>query len=438
MLLEAVKKRYPSNITNEMGGNNLKLWQDLYRDKYFYGGTDIYHLSLPSAIATEIARASIIELDTYVEDASDGVSDDYKRITEDIGKIVEFACAFGGLILKPFHYLDGVAVDVVTPDAFVPLRVNPLNELERVVFIDTFIQTDEKGKKYYFTKLEEHDFTPSCYFVRNSAFVSESSFSLGLPCPLSSVESWENLDEEIKIEGLTRPLFVYLKYPQHNNLDWHSPVGMSCFARAVALIQEADEQFSRIIWEYTGSELAIDADLTALKKGAMPVHGERLFRNLGTGVSDGFYQVFSPSIRDSALFNGLNQLLRRIEFICGLSYGILSDASEQAKTATEMKMSRQRFYTTVTDLQHEIKKAFTEIANMICRLRQEEIGNVVFSFDDSLVVDKESEQKTMLSEVAAGLIRPELYLMKRYGVSEEEAKTMLPEIIVADTDHGIE
>ena len=44
----------------------------------------------------------------------------------------------------------------------------------------------------------------------------------------------------------------------------------------------------------------------------------------------------------------------------------------------------------------------------------------------------------MLSEVAAGLIRPELYLMKRYGVSEEEAKTMLPEVVVSDTDHGIE
>ena len=41
-------------------------------------------------------------------------------------------------------------------------------------------------------------------------------------------------------------------------------------------------------------------------------------------------------------------------------------------------------------------------------------------------MDSETEQKIRMQEVAAGLIKPESYLMWRYGISEEEAKKMLP------------
>lgn len=43
--------------------------------------------------------------------------------------------------------------------------------------------------------------------------------------------------------------------------------------------------------------------------------------------------------------------------------------------------------------------------------------------------DTESKQKEladMRNDVSAGLIRGELYIAKKYGVTEEEAKTMMP------------
>lgn len=45
-----------------------------------------------------------------------------------------------------------------------------------------------------------------------------------------------------------------------------------------------------------------------------------------------------------------------------------------------------------------------------------------FDFDDSLVVDSETEQKIRLQEVAAGILKPEAYLKWRYGVTDEELK----------------
>lgn len=44
------------------------------------------------------------------------------------------------------------------------------------------------------------------------------------------------------------------------------------------------------------------------------------------------------------------------------------------------------------------------------------------------MVDAESEQKIRLQEVSMGLIKPEEYLMWRYGVTEK-AQKMMPEVI---------
>ena len=54
--------------------------------------------------------------------------------------------------------------------------------------------------------------------------------------------------------------------------------------------------------------------------------------------------------------------------------------------------------------------------------------DVSFDWDDSLVLDKDSELESMRNDVAAGILRPEIYLAKKYGVSEEEALKMMPDI----------
>lgn len=441
MLVDEIKKALHIPDYEDMGANNWKLWQDLYREEYFYSDAELYHLGLPASIVSEIAKASIIELETYLE--TDGALEvDYQRFIEQLGKVSELACAFGGVILKPFAMGDRIGVDVLTPELFIIEHVNELKEIDKLICLDTEEATNEKGEKLYYTKLERHDFTQEGrYIIKNEVYVSSNKASLGEPASLEAVERWQGLNEETPIENAKKPLYTYLKYPTSNNLDWHSPLGMSAFCRAIGLIQEADEQFSRIIWEYKGSELAIDANIEVLKaSGDMPKHGDRLFRNLGVGVGEGFYEVFNPTIRDSALFHGLNELLRKIEFNCGLSYGILSDVGEQVKTATEMKMSRQRFYTTVSDFQRAIKNALNDLvyAMALIKYDTEKEIEVILNFDDSLLVDKEAEQKLMLTEVSAGILRPEYYLMKRYNVNEAEARAMLPSAEIDSLDDGIE
>ena len=48
-------------------------------------------------------------------------------------------------------------------------------------------------------------------------------------------------------------------------------------------------------------------------------------------------------------------------------------------------------------------------------------------FDDSIILDRDKERTIWMEEVAAGLMKPVDYLVRRYNVTEEEAAAMLPQ-----------
>ena len=155
------------------------------------------------------------------------------------------------------------------------------------------------------------------------------------------------------------------------------------------------------------------------------------------GVSEKpFYQIFSPEIRDSSLFNGFNQILRRIEFACGLAYGTLSDVQDEDRTATEVLFSKQRSYSFVSQIQESLQNALEDLIKAmdvwasLYKLAPAGTYDVSFNFDDSLIVDSKTENQLMMQEATSGLIRKEIYLMKRYGVTEDQAKEMLPETVI--------
>jgi len=171
---------------------------------------------------------------------------------------------------------------------------------------------------------------------------------------------------------------------------------VAVFNKAVNIIREADMQYSRILWEYEGSELAIDVDPTVLRpqingrgRQEMPQLNERLFR--GVDLGDDHYQVFSPAIRDSALFNGLNQLFMRVEDSCGLALGPLSDANQEARTATELRIVKQRTYATIADNQRALEHCLRDVVRAMDKyatmydLAPAGDYDLSFEWDDSII-----------------------------------------------------
>lgn len=443
---ETIQESLDVNIDiSDVMAEKIDLWTKMYQNEPPWLDEKKGHktLGLPSSIAGEMARLVTIEMESKITGLSDNegnptdnpradyLNEQYQRVVDKLRIQTEYGLAKGGLVFKPYIDNGRIAVDYVQADNFYPVEFNSSGDLIAAIFPEVI----QKGDNIY-TRLEYHHLLPNgTYYIANTAYRKTGDIEgLGMPVSLEVIEEWAELEPELNLEGLERPLFSYFKVPMANSIDSTSDLGVSIFSKAEHLIKEADRLYSSILWEYEGTELAIDVALDMIKdmeKVELPEGKERLYRQLDT-QGDDFYKVYNPNIRDDSLFNGLNQLLRRIEFNVGLAYGTLSDADEVAKTATEIASSKQRSYATIVDIQKALQVSLEHLIysmdylTTFYGLAPKGDYEVSFHWDDSIVVDAEQERTILLQEVAAGLIKPEYYLQRVYGVEEETAIEMLP------------
>lgn len=415
--------------------NEIDLWAKMYKNEPPWKEKNIKLCGLPAAIAGEFARLVTLELKTEVT-GNDFINEEYQAVVSDIRKYTEYACAKGGLAMKPYASEGHIEVDMVQADRFFPTKFNSRGEVTAAVFAESLTV----GKKVY-TRLEYHQHEGTMYHINNKAFVKQDLDNvevLGKEVPLTAVPEWANLQEEVTLKNVKMPLFAYFKIPNANNVDDTSPLGVSVYSRAINDIKEADNQWTRLLWEFEGSELAIDADITLFKKDdkgnyEFPKGKDRLFRMMDLDDNAEKYKVFAPAIRDENLINGFNAILRRIEFNVGLAYGTLSDPNTVDKTAEEIKASKQRSYSTVSDIQKSLQTALEQLVYamdvmaQLSGLSARKKYEMSFDWDDSIVIDKEQELASMQQDAVAGFIRKELYVAAKYGVSEEEALKMMPQ-----------
>ena len=394
---------------------------------------------------------------------------------------LEYGVAKGSLIIKPYvvrSKVSGVAgldannqvesqdtykyfmeYDFIQADCFYPISFDSSQGLKDVAFIQTKVDGDTT-----YTRLERHRLRGSNVLIENYAFkqknnpntnASMGNITLGTPIPLTEVDEWKDIPKSATVKNVDKLLFGYFKMPEANNIDPHSPLGMSGFGRARDLIKDADEQYSRLLWEFEGGELAIDIDRDALafiqdKDGGYSQLGHmqnRLYRAIDLGESD-TYRPFSPALRDSSLVNGLNQILMKIENACALSHGTLSDVNIEARTATEIRALKQRSFSANHEIQIALQKALEDtiyamdvyctLYNIVGDITYDNNGNadtskmgkydVSFEWDDSILVDIESELATRLSLYDKGLESQLELRMWYFGETEAQAQDALNKI----------
>ena len=390
---------------------------------------------------------------------------------------LEYGIAKGSLIIKPYvmkckaNDVAGAseesvksedkyvfAFDFVQADCFYPFAFDSNGNLSEVAFIQT--KTD---KEKIYTRLEYHKLTGNSVKITNTAWentnsgqmVTGSAISLGKQIPLTSVWEWKDIPASATVQNVDRLLFGYFKMPDANTIDPHSPLGISGFARAEKLIKEADMQFSRLLWEYEGGEMAIDIDRDALKfsvdsdgsgRSVMSTLQQRLYRTVDLGESD-TYRVFSPTLRDNSMINGLNTLLMRIEDVEAMSRGTISEVAAEARTATEIRILKQRSYSNNCEIQKALEKALRDsiyamdvyctVYNMVGdivkkgeKIDTSKIGryDVSFTWDDSILVDVETELNKRMTLMNANISSRLETRMWYFGEDERQAQEALDKI----------
>ena len=180
-------------------------------------------------------------------------------------------------------------------------------------------------------------------------------------------------------------------------------------------------------------DASVDALMLENGDMKMPKLNRRLFRGLDIdmGGSD-LYSVFAPALRDTSYKDGLNEILIRIEDACGLARGTISSVNNSARTATELKILRQRSYSTVTDIQKSLQMALTDlvdgldmVATAFDLLPPGEEHTVVFEFDDSAITDRQTQFEEMQVLVSQGIMDKWEFRTWYLGETEEQAREKL-------------
>lgn len=406
----------------------IEKWASIYNSKAPWLNEEVKSLHVAKTICEKVAKAVTIELKTKVDDKE--IDKVYQRFIKSIRTNTEYALGKGGMFFKPFYTNGKIKISCIQADKFIPTKFDSTGELLGAIFIDQIT----KGKDIY-TRLEYQELNDTTITIKNKAYKTtvHNSSILGTQILLSQVPEWANIQEEIQINDVNRLLGGYFKIPIANPVDNTSPVGVAIFANAIDTLEEIDKQFSRTLWEYEGSELAIDVDelMFARDKDGNPIlpkGRERLYRALNIdGEKADKWNVFSPEIRDTSLFNGLNELLRQCESQCGLAFGTISKIENVEKTATEIKSSKQDYYVTVSDVQGALQTALEDliygidILMSLYGIKHKVEADVSFDWDDSILVDSEKKQAQALVEKNAGLIDDIEYFVQTRDYSEEEA-----------------
>lgn len=417
-------------------GEAIQRWALMYENKASWLTRDIRSLNLPAAIASEIARLTTLEMDVKFTGGARAkyLEEQFAPVMDKLRERVEYGCAKGGLIFKPYVSADAVIVDYVHADQFYPVAFDSNGNITAAIFADQ----RQVGDKHY-TRLEYHQMEGDGCVIRNSAYRSNSKDTLGSQVSLDVVDDWKELEPEAKVTGINKPLFAYFRYPLANTIDPSSPLGVSCYSRAEDLIKDADVQWSNLLWEFESGQRALYVDSLAFGKdtsGKPILPNKRLYRQIDAGgQDDALFQDWTPTFREANILAGLDAILKRIEYACGLAYGCLSDPQSVDKTATEIKTSKQRTYATVTAAQRALQNSLEQLLwamdtwATIAGFAPAGTYNAAFEFDDSVVVDKDLQFQQDLRLVTQGVMSKVEFRMRNFGEDEATARKKIQDVV---------
>lgn len=403
-------------------------WSKIYNGKEPWVNDNVTSLHVAKTISEKVAESVVNEYKSTCSEPY--INQIYQKFLKNVQKNTEFMVGKSSVYFKPYYDDNTIKINVIQADKFIPVKFDDTGEILGCITIDQLT----KGNAIY-TRIEYSELVNNTINIKNIAYKgTKNSTVLERKISLKEVPEWDKIEENSSIVGVQHLIGGFATMPIANTIDNSNPIGMPIWYNALNTLEDIDKQYSRTMWEYEGSELAVDVDETSLifnsstGKYEAPKGKNRLFRKFNfNSDKDKTYNVFSPEIRDTSLFNGLNELLRLAEVQCHLEHGTLCKAEISPKTAQEIKQMKQTFYTTVSNIQTTMENAFDDLIYgiyVLCKLYGIPVQTdytVEHEWDDSILVDKATERNTALIERNANITSDVQYVMDTKGMKEKEA-----------------
>ncbi|EJQ77801.1 phage portal protein [Bacillus toyonensis] len=443
------KKEIP---INEESYKQINIWKAIYSGHYDEWHNVKYHtvdgqksrrmasLNMAKVISQEMA-ALIFNEKCSINISDKTLSDDIKNVLDEnnfikeFQRYLEYTFALGGMVIK-VYWNNGIKLSYVTADCFVPIAWDNKHITEGV-----FVNELSKGDKKY-TLLEWHLVEGSEQVIRNELYESKNQGDLGVKVPLSTL--YPDLEEEVWIKDISRPLFVYFKPNTANNLDLSSPLGISLYANSLDTLKSLDIAFDSFQREFILGKKRIIVPTSAIKIVIDPISGmphryfdstDEVYEAMKFDDGDQSIKDISVELRVEEHTAAINALLNYVSMQVGFSSGAFSFDGQGVKTATEVVSensktfrTKQSHETIIEDGIRDLVDIIIEIASLYDEFESTDDYEVTVTFDDSIAEDQTAEINKQVTLVMNGLTTKKLAIMKIHGVSEEEAKRIVEEI----------
>lgn len=342
----------------------------------------------------------------------------FSALNEKSGEAVQLALIGGECYLKPYPTENGFGITLIPRNNVLIFARNADGE-------PTDIGTVEKSTygKYFYTLLERRSVDAQGYLtIENTLYRSMDGHGLGSEVSLTEHPEYAALSPHTRFETPLGGIgLVRMATPMRNCVDG-SPDGVSVYAAAAGLIANIDRNEALLNGEFERGQSRIIASADLLRTdgdGSRKLY-DTLFVGLDEDPERVGVTVFSPTLREKSYLARKHEYLRNVESVIGLKRGMLSDANEQSRTATEITASTVAFNLTIEGFQQMWERALRKTLALCVRLARmygvtlEKEPEVCIDWGNGVLHDEESRWQGDLQMVQAGILKPEIALGRRF------------------------
>ncbi|QIB68257.1 phage portal protein [Aminipila butyrica] len=322
-----------------------------------------------------------------------------------------------------------VHIDYLPAGNIVPLTVRNGQIVEAAFASEVF----DKGQTYIY--LEMHELVLGKYEITNKYFETTNG-QLKLTALPHGVLNVVKTGSDI-------PLFTIFSPNIVNNIPKSNGLGASVYANAIDNLQGVDLAFNNLCRDFKlgGKKVFYSESLILTNEEGKKITPDDVMQQLFTYTGDGpmtengqntLITEYNPDLRVQDNKDGIQAQLDYLSFKVGFGTKHYQFNGGQIVTATQYTGDKQELVQNASKHYIAIERALKTLVRAILWVGKEVMGKpvnpdseVTVQFEDSYIIDKESERLRDLQEIRDGLMQKWEYRVKWYGEDEKTAKQMI-------------
>ncbi len=326
-------------------------------------------------------------------------------------------------------------IDYLTAHNIIPLTIRH-GQIVEAAFASEVL---EKGRKFIY--LETHEMEEKGYKITNRYFKADDGILKEQPLPAGILPELHT--------GTDIPLFAIFGPNSVNTFANSNGLGMSIYAHAIDNLMGVDLAFNNFCRDFKlgGKKVFYSESLVRTDVEGNRITPDDVMQQLFSVVEaplreDGKNNLmteYNPDLRVTDNKDGLQAHLDYLSFKVGFGTKHYQFNAGQIVTATQYTGDKQELIQNASKHYIVVERALKQLVKAILWAGKEILGQpvnpdaaVTINFEDSYIIDKESERLRDLQEVRDGLMQKWEYRVKWRGEDEATAKKMVAQELSDD------